>query len=145
MISAAGVLFRSKDDRVLLVQRSGVGDHAGEWSVPGGHVEGNEDTVEAALREIGEELGPEALRIAREAKVQQWTRRIADDCEFTTYLCEIDEPFVPVLNEESTAFVWAPLDEYLAMGAEPAPQDATGVMAGAPAAAEAGPPAAVAR
>lgn len=38
MIAAAGILFMAQDGRVLLVQRSAEGDHAGEWCIPGGKV-----------------------------------------------------------------------------------------------------------
>jgi 8-oxo-dGTP pyrophosphatase MutT (NUDIX family) len=45
-----------RDDRVLLLRRSGSGFHDGELSLPAGHVDDGEDALSALVREIGEEL-----------------------------------------------------------------------------------------
>lgn len=51
-----------KDEAVLLIRR-GKEPRKGEWSIPGGAVEVDESTREAAAREFGEECGGEiALR-----------------------------------------------------------------------------------
>ncbi|WP_440989992.1 NUDIX domain-containing protein [Haloarchaeobius baliensis] len=44
------------DDRILLVERA-VGETAGDWMVPGGHVELGEHPHETAARELCEETG----------------------------------------------------------------------------------------
>ncbi len=45
-----------KEDEVLLVRRA-KGPRAGEWSIPGGHLEAGETTRSAARRELREETG----------------------------------------------------------------------------------------
>ncbi|MFD7153888.1 NUDIX domain-containing protein [Kribbella sp. NPDC059898] len=50
---AAGVLFRSADGRVLLVEPS----YKPNWELPGGVVEADEAPWDGAVRELGEELG----------------------------------------------------------------------------------------
>lgn len=50
---AAGVLFRDRDDRVLLVEPS----YKPNWEIPGGAVEADESPWTAASRELVEELG----------------------------------------------------------------------------------------
>ena len=50
---AAGVLFRSADGRVLLVEPS----YKPNWEIPGGAVEADESPWDGAARELAEELG----------------------------------------------------------------------------------------
>lgn len=50
---AAGVLFRDRDGRVLLVKPS----YKDGWEIPGGYVEHGESPMAAAHREVREELG----------------------------------------------------------------------------------------
>lgn len=50
---AAGVLFRDRQGRVLLVKPS----YKDGWEIPGGYVEHGESPLAAALREVREELG----------------------------------------------------------------------------------------
>ena len=54
--AAAGVLFSDNAHRILLVQPT-YKDH---WDIPGGYVETGETPVQAAAREVREELGIEA-------------------------------------------------------------------------------------
>jgi ADP-ribose pyrophosphatase YjhB (NUDIX family) len=50
---AAGVLFRDRANRVLLVEPS----YKPNWEIPGGVVEADESPWAAASRELAEELG----------------------------------------------------------------------------------------
>jgi 8-oxo-dGTP pyrophosphatase MutT (NUDIX family) len=50
---AAGVLFRDKADRVLLVEPS----YKPNWEIPGGAVEADESPWATVVRELAEELG----------------------------------------------------------------------------------------
>jgi 8-oxo-dGTP pyrophosphatase MutT (NUDIX family) len=50
---AAGVVFRDREGRVLLVEPS----YKPNWEIPGGAVEADESPWAAATRELGEELG----------------------------------------------------------------------------------------
>lgn len=60
---AVGVL-RAPDGRVLLAQRKPGKDAAGFWELPGGQVDPGESPVEAAARELLEEVGVRALDLA---------------------------------------------------------------------------------
>jgi 8-oxo-dGTP diphosphatase len=51
-LTASGIVL-SGDDRVLLVQHR----ELGWWLYPGGHIDANEDPVQAVLREVSEETG----------------------------------------------------------------------------------------
>ena len=45
-----------QDNKILLVKRA-IGDYAGEWCIPCGHLEYDEEVREAAIRELHEETG----------------------------------------------------------------------------------------
>jgi 8-oxo-dGTP diphosphatase len=52
------VLLKNKD-QILACQRSNTMSHPGKWELPGGKIEVGEQSEEALLREIKEELGIE--------------------------------------------------------------------------------------
>ena len=56
-VSAGGYVFREKDGgfEVLMIQ-----DRYGWWTLPKGHIEGDETPLQAAKREVLEETGVEA-------------------------------------------------------------------------------------
>ena len=99
---AAGIMYRHKDGRVLLLKRSKEGDAEGQWAFPGGKIEEGETAEIAAIRESIEETGynPGSL------KGKLHTRRIKNGVDFTTFLHEVDDTFIPKLNEEHTTHVW---------------------------------------
>ena len=104
---AAGIFFVTRDGKTLLLKRGNESDHPGEWCFPGGRVEGDETAEEAAKRETTEEIG-----FVPEGATALWTRAVsADNIDFTTFIQRIDEPFIPKLSDEHTAFAWVGVDE----------------------------------
>lgn len=105
MLDAAGILFVDPDGRVLLLRRSAEGDHAGEWSLPGGKVERGETAREAALREAREEIGwdPKAGSIA---DVVLLARRQAEGVDWTTFQVNVPQAFDARLNGEHDQGGW---------------------------------------
>lgn len=55
----ADVVVTTTDGRVLLIER-GWDPHAGQWALPGGHVDFGETSRAAAARELAEEAGVHA-------------------------------------------------------------------------------------
>jgi 8-oxo-dGTP pyrophosphatase MutT (NUDIX family) len=105
VMSAAGILFITKEGEVLLMRRAARPDQdadcQGCWSLPGGGIEEGETAEEAARREVFEETGfqfggPLAL----------WTRRIKDGVDFCTFIAVV-EKFPIAMNDEHDRYTWA--------------------------------------
>ena len=98
------------DDRLLLVRR-GHGPAAGEWSIPGGRVEGGETLAEAVVRELAEETGLEAVC----DDLVGWVERIGEDHHFVILdflVTVLDGPEkLPVAGGDAAEAAWVPLDE----------------------------------
>jgi 8-oxo-dGTP diphosphatase len=98
------------DDRILLIRR-GHGPAAGEWSIPGGRVEGGETLAEAVVRELAEETGLEAMC----DDLIGWVERIGDDHHFVIFdffVTVLDDPDTqPEAGADAAEAAWVPLDE----------------------------------
>jgi 8-oxo-dGTP pyrophosphatase MutT (NUDIX family) len=103
--SAAGILFVLPDGRGLFLKRGADCDHPGEWCLPGGRMEQDEDTHEAARRETLEETGH--LPKWELAPIDRTTSH--DGVDFTTFGQPLGTEFDPVLNDEHVEAKWAPL------------------------------------
>lgn len=54
--------FLIHDGQVLLIRRANTGYRDGDYSIPAGHLEGGEEIIAAAIREIREEVGVDVAR-----------------------------------------------------------------------------------
>jgi 8-oxo-dGTP pyrophosphatase MutT (NUDIX family) len=113
LIRAAGVMLVSPAGRVLLLRRSGAGDHAGEWCFPGGTLEGDETALEAALRELNEECGGRV----KSADPVELMRRVAEGVEYTTFVAMVEAEATPELDEEHDGWAWVEVERTLAVQA----------------------------
>lgn len=120
-IAGAGAIV-IHDDRILLVQR---GNHPaqGLWSIPGGHVERDESSAAAAVRETLEETGLH-VRVVR--YVGSVNRPASDLDEFVIddFLCELVEPGEPVAADDALAACFVHLDDLSSLDLVPGLLDA---------------------
>jgi 8-oxo-dGTP pyrophosphatase MutT (NUDIX family) len=78
--------------------------HPGAWGLPGGKVEAGETLLGAMERECTEELGhfPDYSKLM---PLEKFTS--ADgQFEYNTWICVVDNEFVPVLNYEHLGYAW---------------------------------------
>ena len=98
------------DDRLLMIRR-GRGPAAGEWSLPGGRVEGGELLAEAVVRELREETGLEVVC----GDLLGWVESMGDDhhfviLDFVATLLGPDNA-EPVAGDDAAEAAWVPLHE----------------------------------
>lgn len=106
-LCVGAVVSRGED---LLLVRRGRGAAVGQWSVPGGRVEGGETMAEAVVREVGEETG---LRV-RCGEPLGWVERIGPDRHFVIVDFEAEplDPGAPLQpGDDAADAAWVPLAE----------------------------------
>lgn len=106
-----GTIFVSvKTRRVLLNLRAPHKTHSMCWSLWGGMVEDGEQPKEALLRELTEEMGfiPDIEKIYPFDVYQSKDKHF----KYYSFVCVVEEEFVPELNNESCGYCWIDLGEW---------------------------------
>lgn len=107
-IVCSGALFYSKRTRRFLLLQKATGKHSGTWGLVGGtNIEG-ENPWQGLQREIQEEIG-DPPKIIKTLPIETF---VSNDTVFNfhTYLCVVEDEFVPVLSDEHAAWAWATID-----------------------------------
>jgi 8-oxo-dGTP pyrophosphatase MutT (NUDIX family) len=104
---SGALIFARKTQRFLLLQKSS-GKHKGTWGLVGGTTNTGETAWQGLQREIQEEIGsfPDIIKTIPIEKF------VSNDggFKFQTYLCVVDNEFVPVLSEEHCGWAWVTAD-----------------------------------
>jgi 8-oxo-dGTP diphosphatase len=97
------------DNDCLLLVRRGRGPAAGEWSVPGGRVEGGETLAEAVVRELLEETGVEGVC----GELVGWVERIGAGSHHVIldFRVEVLAEQEPVAGDDAAEAAWVPLPD----------------------------------
>lgn len=106
-----GTIFVSiNTNRVLLNLRAPHKTHPMCWAVWGGMVEHNEQPKDALLRELSEEMGfvPDIEKIYPFDVYQSRDKHF----KYYSFVCIVEDEFVPVLNAESCGYCWIDLGEW---------------------------------
>ena len=110
--SSSGVVARRIEGSVhfLLIK-----DPYGKWGLPKGHLEGDESSAEAAVREVGEETGLDALEMGPSLGTIDWYFRLKGDlihkfCEYFL-MASRDGEARPELEEGITECLWLPVPD----------------------------------
>jgi 8-oxo-dGTP pyrophosphatase MutT (NUDIX family) len=107
--ACGAVIYARRTHRVLFLLRNGE-KHGNTWALAGGKVEQDESIIEALCRELREEIGLDA----RDLKLIPLELFKSQDqhFEYHTFVCLIEEEFVPQLNEEHKGYAWCGTDSF---------------------------------
>lgn len=104
-----GALIRCiKTNRFLFLLRNG-SKFSGHWAMPGGKIEKGESVKEALMRELVEEIGIN-FSDKKLIPVETYT---SDNkyFEYHTFLIDVDEEFIPLLNKEHRGWMWCEIKD----------------------------------
>ena len=107
-IVCSGALIYAKSTRRFLLVQKAHGKHAGTWGLVGGTNLQNENPWQGLQREIVEEIGSMPNII----KTMPLETFVSNDkvFNFHTYLCVIENEFIPTLSDEHIAWAWSTID-----------------------------------
>jgi 8-oxo-dGTP pyrophosphatase MutT (NUDIX family) len=108
-IVCSGALFYAKSTGRFLLLQKAAGKHQGTWGLVGGtNVEG-ETAWQGLQREIQEEIGQQP-KVIKTIPLETF---VSNDqvFNFHTYLCVIQDEFIPVLSDEHAGWAWATIEQ----------------------------------
>ena len=102
-IICSGALLYSLKSKMFLFLHRANGKRNNVWGLVGGTTEGTETPWEGLRREISEEVGD--IDIKKTIPLETF---ISNDSKFHfhTYLCVVEDVFIPQLNNEHDGFAW---------------------------------------
>ena len=104
-IVCSGALFYSKQTKRIFLLQKAYGKNQGTWGLVGGTNLRDESAWQGLQREIEEEIGflPSIL------KTVPLETFISSDEKFNfhTYLCVVEEEFIPTLSNEHKGWAWS--------------------------------------
>lgn len=102
-IICSGALFYTLDTHRFLFLHRTKGKQSNLWGLVGGTNEGEETPWESLKREISEEIGD--IKIKKTIPLETFVSN-DDKFQFHTYLCLVDNEFIPKLNDEHDGYAW---------------------------------------
>lgn len=101
------LIYATSTKRYLFLNRN-TGKFPSTWGLVGGKIEHNESIEHGLVREISEELGG-VVKDAKIIPIEQYTSE-SGVFVYHTFLINVDEEFIPVLNAEHKGYCWVSLD-----------------------------------
>ena len=102
-----------KENKILLIKRINTGYEDGKYSLPGGHVEANEEIRKTAIREAKEEIG---IQINKEDLdlYKVLNRKIKEGGEYVDFIFKVKKWNGNITNEEKDKcekIIWSDVDK----------------------------------
>ncbi len=108
MNQSAGVFFHSSNTNRFLYLLRTDNKNPGNWGIPGGKIEEGETLFEGIVRECKEELG----YFPKNPKLIPIQKFINNTFTYHTFFCQVDDEFMPILNEEHCGYAWVGDNQY---------------------------------
>lgn len=107
IVCSGALVYAKLTGRILLLQKSR-GKHSGTWGLVGGTTIEGENPWQGLQREIQEEIG-QSLSIIKTIPLETF---VSNDTVFSfhTYLCVVENEFLPVLSDEHCGWSWSKID-----------------------------------
>jgi ADP-ribose pyrophosphatase YjhB (NUDIX family) len=107
IVCSGALIYARNTHRFLLLQKA-TGKHTGTWGLVGGTTIEGENPWQGLQREITEEIGS----IPNIKKTLPLETFVSNDhvFHFHTYLCVVEDEFVPVLSAEHNGWAWCAMD-----------------------------------
>jgi len=107
IVCSGALIYARNTHRFLLLQKA-TGKHAGTWGLVGGTTIEGENPWQGLQREITEEISS----IPNIKKTLPLETFVSNDhvFHFHTYLCVVEDEFVPVLSKEHNGWAWCAMD-----------------------------------
>ena len=108
-IVCSGALVYALDTRRFLFLHRAQGKRSNLWGLVGGTNEGAETPWEGLQREIFEEIGEISIK-----KTIPLETFVSNDSKFLfhTYLCVVEQEFLPKLNNEHNGYAWTEFNKW---------------------------------
>ena len=108
-IVCSGALVYALDTRRFLFLHRAQGKRSNLWGLVGGTNEGAETPWEGLQREIFEEIGEISIK-----KTIPLETFVSNDSKFLfhTYLCVVEQEFLPKLNNEHSGYAWTEFNKW---------------------------------
>lgn len=106
--TSAGVFFYAPNTNRFLFLLRADDRTPGNWGIPGGKIEKGETILEGIERECQEELG----YFPTDAKLVPIQKFVNNTFIYHTFFCEVDNEFLPSLNDEHLGYCWVPYSCY---------------------------------
>jgi len=109
LIVCSGALVYALDTKRFLFLHRAQGKRADLWGLVGGTNEGTETPWEGLQREIFEEIGEISIK-----KTIPLETFVSNDSKFHfhTYLCVVENEFLPKLNNEHDGYAWTAFNKW---------------------------------
>jgi 8-oxo-dGTP pyrophosphatase MutT (NUDIX family) len=109
-VNAVGIWFYSRSTKRYLYLLRQDFKHPDTWGLPGGKVEANESLLDAIKRECLEEIGyyPSDKKLY---PIEKFTNP-KNNFVYNTFVCILDQEFIPILNEEHKGYAWIDQDSW---------------------------------